>query len=431
MRKTVWSLPTLLAALLLSVTLPATPSPALAADPSGLDEPGTYLIDIASGQTVRLGLNALVAWAPDSRVVAVADTFVGSATPRLRLVDVPDGSEHDIALPEQGEINLMRWSPDGSRVALTVTRMGRDPGPSLLVVDRATYSVRRLVRGNIGEVAWTPDSTGITTITLDDGGGSIVTFDAVSGEVREAVTEAKDASCQRGLAWSPDGAYLAYGGPGLREGCGDVGNWGVWSWHPASRTIRHLFHGAADAPQWLGSSEIVAVVSEPQSETIPPLSILRMTPDGGQTNVIVRNVPRMFPQPPRMVQIVGDNLLFPISTCDHGEAYVWAAGGREAGRRTPAHVYAYRPALGPDGRTLAYVRLAERNELVIATPGAEARVLGSTGAGLQLGTAGSWDAGDDWSPDGRWLAIEVTGEQFRDCVEQPDDAEPAAAPPTD
>jgi Tol biopolymer transport system component len=341
----------------------------------------------------------------------------GAPLPRLRLIDMPDGSTRDIVMSEQGDINLLRWSPDGTRVALTLTRIGREPGPSLLVADRATATVRQLVRGNIGELTWTPDSTGITAITLDDGGGSIVTFDAISGEVREAVTDAKDASCQRGLAWSPDGSYLAYGGPGLREGCGDVGNWGVWSWHTASRTARQLFHGAADAPQWLANGDVVAVVSEPQSEAIPPLSIVRMAPDGGPPSTIVRNVPRMFPQPPRMLQIVGDNVLFPISTCEQGEAYLWSAGGREAGRRTPAGVYTYRPALAPDGGTLAYVRLGERSELVVAAAGTEPRVLAGTAVGLQVGTAGPWDAGGDWSPDGAWIAVEVTSEQFTDCVE--------------
>jgi hypothetical protein len=386
-------------------------------DPPSLDEPGTYLVDVATGRTIRLGVSALVAWSPDSTSAAVADADMESPMPRLRLIDLPDGATHDVALPEQGTINLLRWSPDGSHVALTLTRMGRDPGPSLLIMDRATASVRRLVRGNIGELAWTPDSTGITAITLDDGGGSIVTFDAVSGEVRETVTDARDANCQRGLAWAPDGSYLAYGGPGLHEGCGEVGNWGVWTWHPASRTTRQLFRGAADAPQWLANGDLVAVVSEPQSEAIPPLSIVRMAPGGGSPSIIVRNVPRMFPQPPRLLQIVGDNLLFPISTCEQGEAYLWSAGGREAGRRTPPGVYSYRPALAPDGFSLAYVRLGNRNELVVAAIGIEPRVLAGTDVGLQVGTAGPWDAGGDWSPDGKWIAVEVTSEQFKDCVE--------------
>lgn len=420
-----WALSIVAASLLL---LCLSVVPALAADAVTLDEPGTYLVEVATGRHVMIGSSALVAWAPDSQEAAVADVDNDSPLPRLRLVSLGNNTIREVTLTEHGEINLLRWSPDGSRVALTFTRTGPEPGPSLLVVDRATATVRQLVRGSIGELTWTPDSTGITAVTLDEAGGSIVTFDAVSGEVRETVTDVKDASCQRGLAWSPDGAYLAYGGPGLQEGCGDVGNWGVWSWHPASRTSRQLFHGAADAPQWLGNGDVVAFVSEPQSETIPPLSIVRMAPDGGAPSIIVRNVPRMSPQPPRLLQIVGDNLLFPISTCEQGEAYVWAAGGREAGRRTPPGAYAYRPALGPDGATLAYVHVAEPNELVVAVVGSPHRVVAASKVGLQVGTAGPWDAGGDWSPDGKWLAVEVTSEQFKDCVEQGASAEPHEEP---
>ena len=87
-------------------------------------------------------------------------------------------------------------------------------------------------------------------------------------------------------------------------------------------------------------------------------------------------------------------------------------------RQTPADVYAYRPALSPDGRSLAYVRVGEPNHLVLAPLGpGETTVLASTSAGLQVGTAGPWDVGGDWSPDGRWIALEVTEEQFKDCVQ--------------
>ncbi len=383
-----------------------------------LDEPGTYLVEVASGRALRVGSGALVAWSPDSQVVAVADTGAESPMPRLRLVRVSDGESRDVSLAEQGEINHLRWSPDGTRIAFTLTRSGRDPGPALLVADRTSMAVKQLARGSIGELAWTPDSQGITAITLDEGGGSIVTFETGTGEVRETVPDARDASCQRGLAWSPDGAYLAYGGPGLREGCGDVGNWGVWTWEPASRTLRHLFHGAADAPQWLATGEVVAMVSEPREEGIPPLSIVRLPPGGEPARPIAHNVPRMFPQPPRLVQVVGSTVLFPISTCDQGEAYVWSPGRVDTVRQTPAGVYVYRPALAPDGRSLAYVSIGDRVELVLAPfVGDEPRVLATTSAGLQVGTAGPFDVGGDWSPDGQWIAVEVTGEQFRDCVD--------------
>lgn len=406
----------LVASAVVVVGLPSG-GPARAAEVT-LDEPGTYVIEVSSGRTIKLGRRAQAAWSPDSKTVAVAEIAAESPTSRLRLVPVPEGPARPIAVPEPGEINHLRWAPDGSRLAFTLTRMGRDPGPALMVADPATGAVKELVRGSIGEIAWTPDSTGITAITLGEGGGSIVTFDAASGEDRQIVPDIKDANCQRGLAWSPDGAYLAFGGPGLREGCGDVGNWGVWTWHPASKTVRQLFQGAADAPQWLATGAVVAIVSEPEADGVPPLSIGRFAPDGQASGPIAFDVPRMFPQPSRLLQVVGDTVMFPISTCEQGEAHLWTLGQRESARFTPEIVYAYSPALAPDAQSLAFVSIGEKSLLVVApVPRGPLRVLASTSAGLQVGTPGPWDVGGDWSPDGAWLAVEVTSEQYKDCVQ--------------
>jgi Tol biopolymer transport system component len=393
-----------------------TAGPVRAADVT-LDDPGTYLIEVASARTVKLGPRAQVAWSPDSKTVAVVDVGAESPTPRLRLQPVPEGPVRHVTIAEQGEINHLRWSPDGSRLAFTFARMGRDPGPALMVADPSNGSVKQLVRGSIGEITWTRDSKAVTAITLEEGGGSIVTFDAENGEVREIVPDIKDANCLRGLAWSPDGTYLAFGGPGLREGCGDVGNWGVWTWQPGSKTVRQLFRGAADAPQWLATGAVVAIVSEPESDGVPPLSIGRFSPDATASGPIAFDVPRMFPQPSRLFQVAGNSVMFPISTCEQGEAHLWTMGQRESARFTPEIVYAYSPALAPDAKSLAYVSIGEQSMLVLApVPQGATKVLASTPLGLQVGTPGPWDAGGDWSPDGTWIAVEVTTEQYKDCV---------------
>jgi len=392
--------------------------PVWAADP-GPTEPGTYLIDVATGRLLKLGTSALVAWSPDSKLVAVADTRPDRPDTRLRLISVPSGAERVVELSESGSINLLRWSPDGTRVAFTLSRNGRDPGPSLSVVTVATATVQQFVEGSVGEIAWAPDGKGIAAILMDDIGGSIVTLDAADGTVTKTVLTGNDASCQRGLAWSPDGTRLAYAGPGLREGCGDAGNWGVWIWDQTTDTSRHAFEGAADVPQWLANGELVVMVREPRSEGVPPQALLRFSPAGGDPKPIVEDVPDMFPQPPRLVQVVGSTVLYPVTTCDDGIAYVWSPDQAAPARPTPADTYAYRPTLAPDAKQLAYVRLGDSSDLVLAPlGGGEPRVLASaTGLGLQVGAAGSWDAGGDWSPDSKWIAIEVTSEQFKDCVD--------------
>ena len=391
--------------------------PVRAADVT-LDDPGTYLVEVSSGRTIKLGPRTQAAWSPDSKSVAVAETGAESATARLRLMPIPEGPVRTVTIGEQGDVNRLRWAPDGSKLAFTLTRMGRDAGPALMLADAATGTVRQIVRGSIGEITWTPDSQGITAITLEEDGGSIVTFGAANGDVREIVPDIKDANCKRGLAWSPDGAYLAFGGPGLREGCGDVGNWGVWTWHPASKTVRQLAQGPADAPQWLATGAVVAMMSEAKSDGVPPLSIVRLAPDGGDSGPVASDIPRMFPQPSRLFQVVGSSVMFPISTCEQGEAHLGSMGQRETARFTPEIVYAYSPVLAPDAKTLAYVSVGEQSLLVLApVPQGETRVLARTSVGLQVGTPGPWDLGGDWSPDGTWIAAEVTSEQYKDCVE--------------
>src|SRR5688500_6310087 len=75
-----------------------------------LDEPGTYLVEVSSGRTVRLGRGAQAAWSPDSTTVAVAEIGAESSVPRLRLVPVSGGEARNVTISEQGEINHLRKS---------------------------------------------------------------------------------------------------------------------------------------------------------------------------------------------------------------------------------------------------------------------------------------------------------------------------------
>src|SRR5207237_217230 len=108
--------------------------------------------------------------------------------------------------------------------------------------------------------------------------------------------------------------------PGLREGCGDAGNWGIWIWDQASKQSRHVFEGPADVPQWLANGQLVVMVREPRAEGVPPQALLRFSPDADDATPIAEDVPSMFPQPPRLVQVVGSTVLYPVSTCDDGTA---------------------------------------------------------------------------------------------------------------
>src|SRR5262245_7564443 len=131
MKQWIWRL--ILPIAIAIATLPAA-GPLRAEDVS-LDDPGTYLLEVSSGRTVKLGPRAQVAWSPDSKTVAVVDVGLESPMPRLRLQPVPVGPARNVNIAEQGEINHLRWAPNGTRLAFTFTRTGRDPGPALMVAD--------------------------------------------------------------------------------------------------------------------------------------------------------------------------------------------------------------------------------------------------------------------------------------------------------
>jgi hypothetical protein len=91
----------------------------------------------------------------------------------------------------------------------------------------------------------------------------------MNGDIEETVLSGPDASCQLDLAWSPDGKTLAYAGPGLREGCGEPGNWGIWAWDRATKMATHVFTGPSDAPHWLENGTLAAIVGIPKPDTVP------------------------------------------------------------------------------------------------------------------------------------------------------------------
>jgi len=391
--------------------------PARAADPAPT-EPGTYLIEIGTGKTIRLGQNAFVAWAPGSKQVAVADQLENSPSGRLRLISVPDGRERNVELTQRGTVNQLRWSPDGTRLAFTLLPFGREPGPSLSVVTVANANVRQLVKERAGPFDWNPDGKSIAAVMIGYPDQSIVTLDATNGQIQKTVIDGPDAMCQSNVAWSPDGKTLAYAGPGFREGCGDASNWGIWIWDASMGKSRRVFEGVSDAPYWLANGDLVAMVGDPDSADGSTM-VVKITPGTtGDPTTIARDIPDMFPPPAHRMQVVGNSVLYPVSDCDVGEAWLWSPGMDTPSHPTPAGTYAYRPALSADGKQLAYVRLADSSDLVVQTLGTpERRVVATTkDYGLQVGAEGLAEAGIDWSPDGKWLAIEVTSEQYRDCV---------------
>ena len=156
-------------------------------------------------------------WSPDGRFIAVG----GRDSPVVEVLDArtggvaatltPPSALRPSGLLDATSVWVVRWSPDGTRIAVG----GGEgfPGPGWvwifdphgdLLEDWEAHPV--LVIG----LSWSPDSQRIATA----GGSAAAVWDAASGRQLWYVA---NASAGDGADWSPDGAVIAYGRGTFRD----------------------------------------------------------------------------------------------------------------------------------------------------------------------------------------------------------------------
>jgi dipeptidyl aminopeptidase/acylaminoacyl peptidase len=160
-----------------------------------------------------------IAWSPDGRRLAFSVTTVGavSAYNGLHVYDTATGRDRQFSFPDGFSL---AWSPDGSRIAYVESSHFSFPWGSIFVVD-ADGSHRRLVdTGTSGadmSPSWSPEGKRLVFATtanpyverVTDASVSIVDVD---GSHRRLLVEHASAP-----AWSPDGTRIAY-----HAGCGGI-----------------------------------------------------------------------------------------------------------------------------------------------------------------------------------------------------------------
>jgi WD40 repeat protein len=151
-----------------------------------------------------------LSWAPDSSRLAFASTTGDLQETRLVVWDVVKNSADALGDPLSGSGTDVRWSPDGTLIAVDVA------GGSVALIDPASGQiVRSLILGDkVVSVSWSPDSKRIAGAGQ---GGEIVAWEVGSG--KELMTLG-DGNLLTSMAWSPDGKYLA------STGAGDI----LWIW---------------------------------------------------------------------------------------------------------------------------------------------------------------------------------------------------------
>ena len=226
-------------------------------------------------------------WSPDgARIAFISDR---NETSQLWSIPVDGGEAAALTRLEEGSIGALHWSPRGDRIAFTYrakpveTRKAareerekghRSPPPQVIralhfreegagyvgaeqwqvyVLDVETGAVRQLThrRADAGHLAWSPDGARLAYLTnlcpdpyLTPQFDEILVLPVEGGEERRVEAPAGP---KHHLAWSPDGEHLAY--------CGHTDVADVWS--------------AADPHLWVvplsggGASDLTAKLDRP------------------------------------------------------------------------------------------------------------------------------------------------------------------------
>lgn len=150
--------------------------------------------------TPLIGTINRIRWSPDGSMIAVA------VAPNL--VGVVDTSDYSVDITfdaHEGEVISVAWYQDQERTEIisggvdgTIRRWD--------ILNESEIGVLDIVSDRVWDLSYSPDGNQIAGALYN---GSIYIWDAISGEIIETIsTEAP----LKTIAWSPDGESLAYGG---------------------------------------------------------------------------------------------------------------------------------------------------------------------------------------------------------------------------
>ncbi|MGH7964877.1 MAG: Tol-Pal system beta propeller repeat protein TolB [Candidatus Binatia bacterium] len=160
--------------------------------------PYPYTVDLSSGRDSRLysSVGYSGRWSPDGSRIAVTVEQGGNSD----LVLLSSGGQLIRRLTDHPGIDVSpSWSPDGQEIAFC---SGRGGSPQIYVMNVNTGSARRLTfRGDYNtSPSWSPKGDRIA-YTSRAGGFRIMTINPGGGDPQEV-------TAGEGPSWSPDGRYL-------------------------------------------------------------------------------------------------------------------------------------------------------------------------------------------------------------------------------
>jgi Tol biopolymer transport system component len=267
----------------------------------------------AARVTMTAGEESEIAWSPDSRRIVYASERSGPA--RLFVYDFASSRETPLTNGEAAEGDYgPRFSPDGASVAYV------RGGTELRVVEVESKRERSLAKGLIADplglgrpIAWSPDGAWIAYFTAGPRGFTNVSaVRAAGGESRQVSFFANGNAT--GLSWAPDGTFLLFD-TGQRTENGALARVDLILKTPRFREdqFRDLFN-EQNTPR--NPSE----PTSPEKPASPPPSEAPSTPDS-TSSAKAGTKPR-----PKPVDIVFDDIrqrstILPVGL-DVGEAFI-------------------------------------------------------------------------------------------------------------
>jgi Tol biopolymer transport system component len=375
----------------------------------------------------------LAAWSPDGHTLAYVSTTDHSAETQAEMRFTPGRPFNTLEIQASGEVNNLAWSPEGSRLALSVIR-GEDQLFTILVAGADGSNIRDLMPGEAAQTGtgvatkrihswwddsrllilahcgtgcsrpfllnlldrkqtpffelgregeylgadymWSPDKKWVVVLSgaspqlgIAPGEGGEITW--LSG--RGAVNPDWEGFFTFSPSWAPDSSRFAF----LRQPSDTSGPPELWVWEVQSDHAIHLLDGVASAV-WSPLSE--------DGITVLTLGEPNLAPDGSWQGVSA------LPDGPNALRmgVYSINSKKMVAFEDLGET---ALGYRQPDGFSTQLLP---PLWSPDSWRIAY-RDAHNSPLVLS--------IGYGRANLE--TDGELVTGFEWSPDGAMLAVKT------------------------
>jgi len=295
--------------------------------------------------------------------------------PDIFVMDADGSNVRNLSNSPEDDDYFPVWSPDGLRIAFSSDREGIAENTSIYVADADGAAPPRttIVDTLWPRPVWSPDGASIAWLIMgvfggegNRSGGSVI-IDANTGDLRPLIGDFPDAHF---LAWSPDGAQIAFqirqdGEPKIYLVDADGGN------------LHSLTEDNAYDMAWSPDGTQIAFTTRPNDE--PPSEIWVMDADGSNPRKLTNGSIRMWsPDGTR------------IAFAREGESYILDVDSADV-RQSPGGPYF---SWSPDATRIAYAHSGFGGLCVMEVDGTNIRCLD---VGLYLPRPA-------WSPDGQYIA---------------------------